>query len=171
MPTNPIHPRQLLADLAATPSRLSEVVDDLSNYERYWRPGPGKWSCTEIAGHLADAELVFGCRIRTALAEPGKAMGSFDQDAWAAAGRWNELPAEVPLRSFTTSRQGMVALLELADDEAWGRTYLHSARGPQSVADTVRLLVSHDARHLVQLGRVAEEAREAAKRGTRGIAR
>lgn len=120
-----------------------------------------------MVGHLADAELVFGYRVRTALAELDKPMDSFDQDRWVASGRWNDLPAEIALRAFVAQREALVALLSHLADEEWGRRYLHAARGPQSIADTARLLVAHDARHLVQLGRTAEEAHEAAKRGTR----
>jgi hypothetical protein len=34
-------------------------------------------------------------------------------------------------------------------------------RGPQTIADTAAFLEEHDARHLVQLGRTAEQARHA----------
>lgn len=160
-----------LQELAATPNRLAELVDDLSYFERFWRPGPGKWSCAEVVGHLADAELVFGYRIRTALAESGKKLDAFEQDKWVAAERWNDIPVETALDVFVALRRSTIALLELLSEEEWTREYVHSVRGPQSIADTAALLQTHDARHLVQLGRTAEEARGASRHATGAIPR
>lgn len=171
MPSTPPNVRNLVAELSGTAQRLETLFEDLSNFERVWRPAQGKWSCTEVVGHLADAELVFGYRIRSALAEPGKTLGAFDQDKWVATERWNDLPAENGLRLFSTLRSATLILLDKLSDEGWARHYIHSTRGPQTIADTAALLVSHDARHLVQLGRTAEEARSANQRGTRAASR
>jgi len=160
-----------LQELAATPGRLAELVDDLSYFERFWRPGPGKWSCAEVIGHLADAEMVFGYRIRTALAETGKKLDAFEQDKWVAAERWNDIPVETALDVFVALRRATIALLELLSEEEWKRDYVHSVRGPQTIADTAALLQTHDARHLVQLGRTAEEARTASRHATGSVPR
>lgn len=163
--------RRALRDLSAMHATLEGVFDDLSNFERVWRPAEGKWSCAEIAGHLVDAEIVFGFRIRTALAEPGKALEAFDPDLWIAAQRWNELPVGEALHTFAALRQATVILLGPLVDDEWLRHYVHSVRGPQTIADTALTLATHDARHLVQLGRTAEEARAASKRGSRALKR
>jgi len=158
--------RRVLLDLSAMHIRLEQVFDDLSHFERVWRPGEGKWSCAEVAGHLLDAEIAFGYRIRSALAEPGLTIGAFDPDRWVAVQRWNELPVGDTIQAFQSLRRATVVLLGPLDDEEWLREYIHSVRGPQSIAQSALLLASHDARHLVQLGRTAELAREASQRGT-----
>lgn len=160
-----------LQELATTASKLAELVDDLSYFERFWRPEIGKWSCAEVVGHLADAEIVFGYRIRSALAEPGKSLDAFDQDQWVATGRWNDVPIETALDVFVALRCSTLALLELLSEEEWNRHYVHSVRGPQTIADTAAFLQSHDARHLVQMGRTAEEARGVSRHGTGAVPR
>ena len=162
-------PKRRLPDLAAMASRLVTIFDDLSNYERVWRSAPGKWSCAEVVGHLVDAELVFGYRIRCALAESGKTLDGFDQDKWVASQRWNDLPVDDSIRTFDALRRSTLSLLGLLTEEEWTRHYIHSTRGRQTITDTVVLLHSHDARHLVQLGRTAEEAHSANLRGSKGL--
>lgn len=163
--------RRALRELSTMPSNLVQVFDDLSNFERYWKPDASKWSCAQVAGHLVDAELAFAFRIRTALAEPGKTLDPFDPDRWVAAQRWNELPVDDTLHTFSALRQATVVLLGPLVEEEWQRHYVHSVRGVQTIAETAVFLATHDARHLVQLGRTAEEARSASKRGSRALPR
>lgn len=163
--------RRALRDLSGMHSSLLQVFDDLSNFERFWKPAPARWSCAQVAGHLVDAEIAFAFRIRTALAEPGKTLDPFDPDLWVAAQRWNELPVDDTLHTFSALRQATVVLLGPLVEDEWQRHYVHSVRGVQTIADTALFLATHDARHLVQLGRTAEEARAASKRGSRALPR
>lgn len=171
MPQDAFHPQRTLAELTAMPSRLSDLFEDLSHFERVWRPAEGKWSCAEVMGHLVDAEIAFAYRIRTALAEPGKALGAFSQDAWVSAQSWNDKPVSESLHVFQALRQATVMLLEGLSEDELAREYVHEVRGPQSIAATASLLAWHDSRHLVQLGRTAELARDASQRGTRATSR
>jgi len=171
MPQDAFHPQRTLAELAAMHARLSDLFEDLSHFERVWRPEEGKWSCAEVMGHLVDAEIAFAYRIRTALAEPGKALGAFDQNAWVLGQRWNDKPVSEALHVFQALRQATVMLLEPLSEEQLRQQYVHEVRGPQSIADTAALLAWHDSRHLVQLGRTAELARDASRRGTRAVDR
>jgi uncharacterized damage-inducible protein DinB len=150
-----------LAELARTGGRLAEVFENLSHWERLWKPEDKVWNCVQVAAHLLDVELVFGYRIRTALAEPGQTLEPFDQDRWVDAQRWVERPVDDVLAAFSALRKTTWTLLSELSDEEWLRSYVHRERGPQTIADTVALLEGHDARHLVQLGRTAEQARHA----------
>ncbi|MCB9496016.1 MAG: DinB family protein [Fibrobacteria bacterium] len=161
--------RATLADLSSTHAQLVQIFDELSHFERVWRPQEKAWSCAEIMGHLVDAEIAFAWRIRLALAEPGQSAGSFNQDAWVSAQRWNDLPVGDSLHVFQALRQATVHLLAPLSDEEWSRHYLHSVRGSQTVVETVLFLHAHDNRHLLQLGRTAELARDASRRGSRGV--
>jgi len=157
----PASTAKLLAELSRMPARLADVFEDLSNWERIWRPEPTKWNCSEIAGHLLDAELAFGYRIRCALAEPGKKLDAFAQDEWVAALGYTDTPVDDTLDTFTALRRNLVQLAVRLTDAEMQRHYEHSVRGRQTVLDTLELLKVHDARHLVQLGRVSELARQA----------
>lgn len=147
--------------LARTGGRLAEVFEGLSHWERLWKPQDKVWSCVEVAAHLLDVELVNAYRIRMALADPGCVVEPFDQDRWVALQRWAERPVDDVLAAFAALRRSTLALLSGLSEEEWLRHYVHRVRGQQTIADTVAFLEEHDARHLVQLGRTAEQARHA----------
>lgn len=157
----PARAAKTLVELSRTPALASEVFDDLSNWERKWRPSPDSWNCAEIAGHLLDAEIAFGYRARMALAEPGKLLDAFEQDAWVATQRYAEVPVEETLGVFCALRRNLVQLVARLTDDELDRHYIHSRVGHQTILGLVEFLKTHDARHLVQLGRVSELARHA----------
>jgi hypothetical protein len=152
---------KVLAGLSRTPNRVADVMEELSHWERVWRPGPSGWNCTEIVGHLFDAEIAFAYRVRTALAEPGKAIEAFDQDAWVGAQAPAAVALEEILSVFAALRRNLVLLVARLTEDELSRHYVHSKRGRQSILDTIVFLQSHDERHMVQLGRVSELARQA----------
>ena len=85
------------------------------------RPAPGKWSIGEIVAHLADDELVGAYRIRKILEEPGTAIQSFDQDKWAASGKYSRCDPKRSLELFLTLRQANLTLLKSLDKRLWSR--------------------------------------------------
>ena len=147
--------------LSRTGSRLAELFESLSHWERLWKPEDKVWSCVQVAAHLLDAELVNAYRIRVALANPGRTLEPFDQDRWVYLQRWGERPVDDVLSAFSALRKTTLTMLADLSDEEWFRHYIHGVRGPQTIADTAAFLEEHDARHLVQLGRTAEQARHA----------
>ena len=153
--------QRALVVLARTGGRLAEVFENLSHWERLWNPEEKVWSCVQVAAHLLDAELVNAYRIRTALANPGSTLEAFDQDRWVDLQRWGERPVDDVLAAFSALRKTTLTILSELSNEEWLRHYVHSVRGPQTIADTAAFLEEHDARHLVQLGRTAEQARQA----------
>src|ERR1700704_2123406 len=72
-------PRDDLPDVphAASPARSPPY------HERPGRgPAAGEWSATEVLGHLLDAEVTLGFRIRKLAAEPGGTIVAWDQEKW-----------------------------------------------------------------------------------------
>ena len=154
--------RRALADLGRAPDRVAELFEEMSNWEMLWTPEPGKaWSCVEILGHLVDFEVVCGVRIRSALAEPGKPQGSFDQDRWVGAQRWGRRSPDDLLDGFSALRRLHVSLLSDLSEEELELHFEHPVHGRRTVAEVAVGMQEHDARHLVQLGRQAEQARQA----------
>lgn len=102
-------------------------------------------------GHLADAEMVYGVRIRTALAEPGSTLPAFDEETWAD--RFGPLDDD-PQRAFgrfRVLRESNVAIVESLTEGEWQRVGLHEEFGELSVRELVDRLLRHDAAHLDQI--------------------
>src|SRR5690349_12284575 len=77
--------KEPLQVLQTTPNKLAALLKGKSKKQLTTRPEPNKWSVTEVAAHLADAEVAIGWRFRQILGTNGVSIEAFNQDAWAAA--------------------------------------------------------------------------------------
>jgi len=150
--------RDPLEVMAATPAALRARVDALSAAALYAAPAPGKWSVAQIMAHLADSDLVFAYRVRTILAKSGTPIAAYDQDGWAAAFRYEQVPPEQSLERITAVRESTLVLLRALSAEEWQRYGIHEERGKESVDDLTRLYAGHDFNHMQQVDRIASAA-------------
>src|SRR6266513_2220361 len=90
--------RDPLEAIGDTTARIEAMTAEWTpqQFERTY--APGKWSARQILTHLAQTELALGARARMALATPGYAAQSFDQDQWMA--RESHLAGEAALPAF-----------------------------------------------------------------------
>ena len=119
---------------------------------------PGKWSVVEIVQHLADSELVLGWRTRLILTEDRPAIQGYDQDAWARALRYADVPLALAMDQLRAARAANLRIwraLAPADRERVGR---HTERGPESLDLLIRLVGGHDLVHRRQIDRVLTAA-------------
>jgi hypothetical protein len=143
-------PLQLLSE---TPYALRRIVTAHPREVLCTRPFPGKWTPTEIIGHLLDSEFVLGYRTRLILCEERPTILGMDQDLWVAGQRHNERdPVELcdmftSLRNCNLTQWRRVRPIELE------RVGLHNERGPESLALMIRMEAGHDLSHLDQIRR------------------
>jgi hypothetical protein len=149
----------LLADrdpldvLAGTASILAEIVRTHSATVLRARPFEGKWTANEIIGHLVDGEWVYGYRLRLTLCEEHPAVLGTKQDQWVVRQDHNERePAEL-VDMFRTLRQFNLAVWTRLSPADLARTNGHDERGPESLAEMLRVTAGHDLSHLDQIAR------------------
>jgi len=94
--------------LAAAPRELEKLVKGIARKRLDERPSPDKWSVTEILAHIADAEIVYGFRLRLTLGSSGIAIQGFDQDAWARNFAYATHDPALSLADFRAIRERMV---------------------------------------------------------------
>ena len=140
--------------LASTPAALVEALARLGEKKVATAPAPGKWSAAEVACHLADCELVFGFRLRQALAEDSPVIQPFDQDKWAAT--YSGIPASRAADVFAALRGWNLILIRYATPEARARKTTHPERGEMTFQTIIETMAGHDLNHLIQLGKIAE---------------
>jgi hypothetical protein len=115
---------------------------------------PGKrWNAREIVCHLADCELVFGFRMKQALAEDSPTVQPFDQEKWAL--RYGNCDLGSAMRLFEAARGWNLLLIEGATAEERTRTLTHPERGTMTFWTIVGTMAGHDVNHLGQLERLA----------------
>jgi tRNA-binding protein len=100
-----------LAILADTPSRIQALITGAEGTVLRQRPKPDKWSITEIVGHLADSELVFGFRLRMIFTVDGIQLRAFDPDLWASTFAYHFCDVHTSAELFSTLRMGNLRML------------------------------------------------------------
>ena len=140
--------------LEQTPSALRRAVDGLSERQMGEPEAPGKWSVRQVLRHLADAELVWGYRLRMVLAQDRPPLTGYDQDLWAERFRYHEADVEQALAEFAALRRGNLRLVVRASRDDLKRVGVHAERGEESVEHVIRLNAGHDLLHLKQIDRI-----------------
>ncbi|MCI0352631.1 MAG: DinB family protein [Acidobacteriales bacterium] len=154
--------RDPLAVLEATPNTLNRLLNGRPEELLRRAPAPGKWSAAQIAAHLADVEVAVGWRIRLVLGSPGTPIQGFDQDSWAAAEKYNDIPVSLALQAHSGLRALNLRLFRSLSAEQWELFGMHSERGQESVRRIVTMLAGHDINHLRQIEAIVARARATA---------
>ncbi len=149
--------RDPLVVAAATPAKIASLIGGLTPRQLTKRPAPGKWSIQEIISHLADTEMVMGCRARWIAFEDHPTLVPFDQEKWAAGrAREKEALAET-LERFRLLRRSQVRLFRRASKRDFRRTGFHPERGVVTLRVQLETLAGHDLNHLEQIQRLATQ--------------
>lgn len=143
----------LLERLKTTARDLVSLTSGVSRSRMDARPGPRDWSAAMVLSHLADAELVYGMRLKLILSEDRPHISPFDENAWVERSARLEEDMKDVLARWRVLREHNVRLLESLDDAEWRRAGVHSQRGELSIRQVVALLAEHDRGHLDQLRR------------------
>ena len=115
---------------------------------------PGKWSARDILCHLADSEIVFGFRLRQALAEDRHVIQPFDQEKWAPP--YAAQHADAALATFEAVRRWNLALLDTVTPAQRAKPVTHPERGEMTFETIVETMAGHDLNHLKQLEEIAQ---------------
>ncbi len=146
--------QQPLKVQATTAKKLERLIKGVPDSKLRKRPGPEKWSVSEILAHLADAEIVGGFRMRMILGAPGTPIPAFNQDAWVTSGHYDKRDARKSLEHFGVLREMNVALLKTLTPEQWKHHGVHSERGVETIEHIVRMFAGHDINHTKQVERI-----------------
>ena len=147
-----------------TPKQLASLIKNASPAKLRKRPAPEKWSVTEILAHLGDAEIVTAWRIRSILGAPGTAIQAYDQNAWVAAGRYNERNPRECLEVFRAVREANLGVLKRLKPEQWKHHGMHAERGEETIERILHMMAGHDLNHIEQIERILKPATDHKKR-------
>jgi hypothetical protein len=146
--------RDPLEILSATVPRLEAALRGRSLAELQRPEAPDRWSVAAVIEHLADAELVFGFRVRQVLTQEAPPLASFDQEGWASIGRYAESEAHEAFALFAALRARHLALYARLAAADWERVGVHGDRGAESLRTMIRIIAGHDLAHCAQVERI-----------------
>jgi hypothetical protein len=159
MPDAPVTPytsdlagREPVEAIRDTIARMQKLVDGwpAERFERSY--APGKWSARQILIHLAQCEVMFGTRVRMALATPAYVAQDMDQDAWMR--RDTTLSGPDAADAYAAVAR-MNAMLFAALSPAERATELrHPEYGALTVNWIIHQTAGHQIHHLKQLEKV-----------------
>ena len=151
--------RSVLSALVAAPRSIARVLRRASRRRLKRRPARGEWSATEVLGHLLDAEVTLGFRIRKLAAEPGAAVVAWDQDRWTDGLRHRRAHPRTLAAAYGALRAAnvdQVRRFSSAQRRAAGR---HPEYGRLRVDQMLSHWAEHDLNHIAQI-RSALRARD-----------
>ncbi len=140
--------------LAATPTALRRTIDGLSPAALRTPERDGKWSIGQVLRHLADADLVWGWRMRLILSQDRPTITGYDQDAWATRLHYEDADPAESLQAFDVLRRDNLRLVARATPRDLQRVGVHSERGEESLEHLRKLYAGHDLLHLRQIERI-----------------
>ena len=127
--------------------RLAAGVPKDRERHRY---AEGKWSIREVAGHLVDAERVFGYRAFSFSRGEKSPLPSFDENEYVAASGYDEVPLDELVAELVGVRDANLAVLRRLADAEWARVGTASGK-PVSVRALGFIMAGHPRHHLAIL--------------------
>ena len=149
-----------IEQVARGPENIAAAMKGVDVKTLRYKPAPNKWCILEILAHLADAEVVFGHRIRQCLAEADSTICPMDQDAWANHLGYMEASAEESLAAFRAARAANVRLMRRLKEADLEKGAYHPERKRKvTVGEIVGYMQTHDPNHLGQIERLKAAAK------------
>ena len=136
--------RRLLPVIFDADFRAMRTIGPDRERDRY---APGKWSIREAVGHMADTERVFSYRAMRIARGDTTPLPSFDENAFTAAARYDEIPLEQILGELMAVHAATILLFENLSDDAWNRVGTTS-NAPASVRALAYTLAGHELHHM-----------------------
>ncbi len=141
--------RDPLQSLSETPERIRALVGRLREEDFDRSYAAGKWTMTQLLDHLAEAEIIFGVRVRMALTTPGYVVQLFDQDKML--GREGRHTGREAFDAYYALRRWNLPLFRGLAPADLDIRFMHPEHGEMKVGDLLALLAGHELHHLPQM--------------------
>lgn len=143
--------RDTLNALAAAPGAARRALGRATRRRLARRPARREWSATEVLGHLLDAEVTLGFRIRKLAAEPGAAIVAWDQEKWTDGLRHRRGDARTLLAAYAALRAANLEQVRRLSPAQRGAAGRHPEYGRIRVREMLDHWAEHDLNHLAQI--------------------
>ena len=142
-----------------SPKEIAAAVSGLAEKVLRYKPSPEKWCVLEVLGHLADAEIIYGYRLRQMLADAKPVIAPLDQDAWTRNLNYLDSPPSELLAFYGLGRHHNLRLLRRLKVSDLSKSAFHpELQREMTVADLVERMGGHGAGHLQQIEKLKESA-------------
>jgi hypothetical protein len=124
-----------------------KMLAPLSAEKAKYRYADGKWSVTEVVGHLADTERIFAYRALRFARGDTTPLPGYNEVAYTPAGQFDARSLGDVLGEFTAVRGATIALLRGLPDDSFTRSG-HADGKPCSVRALAYIIAGHELHHV-----------------------
>ena len=153
---------QNLALLAATPLRISGLIEGVAPAQLLVSPRPAEWSARDVLAHLRSCSDMWGGCIATILSEDRPTIKAVNPTTWIKQTNYREQEFQPSLQAFTAQRTELLAVLTPLPPEDWSRTATVTGPGKRlerTVLFYAQWLARHERSHLKQFQRIVNTVR------------
>jgi uncharacterized damage-inducible protein DinB len=137
----------LLALLERQQHATQAMLTPLTPGRAKHRYAEGKWSVTEVIGHLADCERIFAYRALRFARNDTTALPGFDENLYTPAARYDERPLGDVAAEFATVRAATLALFRGLGADALQRSGVANGQSV-SVRALAYIIAGHERHHI-----------------------
>lgn len=112
-----------------------------------YRYEPGKWSVREVAGHLADTELILLYRALRFARKDQTPLSGFEENSFTANANYHDLSLLNIASELEAIRSAGIALFQSFPDEAFNQTGIAN-NNKVSVRALLFFIIGHQTHHL-----------------------
>jgi hypothetical protein len=141
---------ELIAAFETGYSRVEELIVGVVPEElRFVPPVRDAWSINDFLVHFLDADISLAFRARTAIAEPGKAVPVWEEEAWHDALHYNDEDGLACLALAKGIRAYVSTALRSVIDIDWsGLSIMHPSKGRLELNTLIEMYEQHIVFHL-----------------------
>jgi DinB family protein len=141
-----VGPGDIVGTLAAQMRETQALLRGLPASIGHHRYAPGKWSVSEIIGHVIDAERIFGIRALRFARGDTQPLPGFEQDDYATNSAFDAYPLAELALELDVVRQSTIFLYKHLEEESWMRRGIASG-AEVSVRALAHIIAGHELHH------------------------
>lgn len=147
--------QKAIETIAATPARLREAVQGLTDEQLDTPYRPGGWTVRQVVHHVPDSHMNAYIRLKWTLTEDSPRIKGYNQETWAELPD-SRGPIDDSLEILAAVHRRFVRLLRAMSTEDFKRTFIHPDHGSMTVDALLGLYEWHGPHHVAHITSLRE---------------
>lgn len=147
--------QKAIETIAATPTRLREAVQGLTDEQLDTPYRPGGWTVRQVVHHVPDSHMNAYIRLKWTLTEDSPRIKGYNQETWAELPD-SRGPIDDSLEILAAVHRRFVRLLRAMSPEDFKRTFIHPDHGSMTVDALLGLYEWHGPHHVAHITSLRE---------------
>jgi hypothetical protein len=149
--------RAWLQAIAALPSWLDVIVQNLDAAQLETPYRAGGWNMNQVIHHLSDSHMNAFVRLKLSLTEDVPTVKPYEEARWAETEEIASVPVNVSITLLHALHRRWTDLLERIPEAAWERRYFHPEQQREvPVWEMTAMYAWHGRHHMEQLRNLRE---------------